>query len=216
MAATDYGARVAPHLTPNLDDESVVLMWRPLTVDAYLSDPETLTRRELEYGIVREPPAPFLRHQSVITRLAVIVEPQVRAAGLGWLFVSPVDVVFDEKRALVLQPDLAFVSTARQSILRDQIWGAPDLVVEVLSPGTAHRDRTKKMRWYRRYGVREAWLVAPAAGTIEVMTFPAGRTGRTVRRRFGRGATLVSPVLPDVAVPIDDVFEWSVSTFPAR
>jgi len=53
------------------------------------------------------------------------------------------------------------VSTERLSIIRDQVWGAPDLVAEILSHGTQDRDRSEKLGWYRQYGVRECWLVDP-------------------------------------------------------
>ena len=79
-----------------------------------------------------------------------------------------------------MQPDVLFVSTERKAIIRDQIWGAPDLVVEVLSPGTASHDRTDKLGWYRQYGVRECWLVDPAASRITVFDFTgASPTFRT-------------------------------------
>ena len=63
--------------------------------------------------------------------------------GLGRVLVSPVDVVLDEKKALIVQPDIVFISRERIGIVRDRIWGAPDLVIEVLSPGTRRRDAPK-------------------------------------------------------------------------
>ena len=107
---------------------------RRLTVDEYFDDPETLRPMELVHGIVREPPAPLYGHQVVVMRAIILLERHVRANGLGTVCVSPIDVVLDRDAALVVQPDLIFVSTARTSIIRDRIWGAPDLVVEVLSP----------------------------------------------------------------------------------
>lgn len=164
-----------------------------LPVSEYLSGIETMRRRELEWGMVREPPAPFYDHQALVTRVAVLLDTHVRTRGLGDVVVSPVDVVLDARRALVVQPDVVFISTDRRSIVRQQIWGAPDLVVEVLSAGTARRDRTKKLRWYRRYGVRECWLVDPA-GWIEVHDFGVSPRARTSRDRD----RVVSRVLPDL------------------
>jgi Uma2 family endonuclease len=77
--------------------------------------------------------------------------------------------VLDEHAALVVQPDLVFVSRNRAHIIRDRVWGAPDLVVEVLSRRTATHDRTNKLEWYRHYGVRECWLTDPALKSVEVV-----------------------------------------------
>jgi Uma2 family endonuclease len=176
------------------------------TVD-FLGGRETLRRRELQYGVVREPPAPYYSHQLIVTNLTASLNPYVRAAGLGRLCVSPVDVVLDAAKALVVQPDVVFVSTPRLGIIRNQIWGAPDLVVEVLSPGTSRRDRTTKLRWYRAYGVRECWLVDPEDRSVEVIRFGVNTGGRDSRRCFRRRALVRSGVLPDQPVRAADVFD---------
>jgi Uma2 family endonuclease len=116
--------------------------------------------------------------------------------------VSPVDVVLDEVNALVVQPDIVFVSRQRAHIIRDRIWGAPDMVVEVLSPRTAHRDRTTKLNWYARYGVRECWLVEPGGEWIEVVPLQ----GKGERLIFHGGTAVVSAVLPSWDVPTAHLF----------
>ena len=125
-----------------------------LTTVEYLSTVEYNLPRELAHGILREPPAPFFTHQSIVLKIGRMLSEHVDGAGLGKVAVSPVDVVLDRDRALIVQPDVLFISTARLSIIRDQVWGAPDLVVEVLSPGTEAHDRGEKLGWYRQYGVR--------------------------------------------------------------
>ena len=174
-----------------------------VTVCDYLEGPETLRRRELEFGVVREPPAPFYDHQAVITRVVVLLDAHVRARQLGEVVASPIDVVLDAEKDLVLQPDVVYISRARRAIVRKQIWGAPDLVVEVLSAGTAHRDRTKKLGWYRHYGVRECWLVDPASGRVEVHVFaPPERPRAASGHRRIRSA-----VLPDLQIRADSIIE---------
>jgi Uma2 family endonuclease len=108
---------------------------------------------------VNEPPAPFFSHQALVLRVAKVWSDHVEPRGLGLVAIAPVDVVLDRDRDLILQPDVLFVSTARLSIIRDQIWGPPDLVAEVLSHSTQHCDRGDKLDWYQQYGVRECWLV---------------------------------------------------------
>ncbi len=160
-------------------------MEKRMTVADYLGTPETNRPQELVYGILREPPAPLYGHQAIVTRITALLDRFVRRTKLGTVCVSPVDVVLDRERALVLQPDIIFVSAERAHIITDQVWGAPDLVVEVLSPRTAKRDRTRKLEWYREYGVKECWLVDDHAGEITVIRLDKGAEarGRTYRGR---------------------------------
>lgn len=81
-----------------------------MTVREYFRQPETMRPMELVYGVVREPPAPNYGHQTIVTRLTVLLDEHVRAHGLGQVCVSPVDVVLDEERALVVQPDVVFIA----------------------------------------------------------------------------------------------------------
>jgi len=179
----------------------------------YLADAETTRRRELVYGVVREPPAPFYNHQHLLTRLAVLLSAHVDERGLGEVCVAPVDVVLDARRALIAQPDLVFIAARRLDIVDEQIWGAPDLVVEVLSPGTARRDRTTKLGWYRKYGVREYWLVDPAAESIAVVRLLL----RPIRRRVFQGrAVLRSSVLRELRLPVRAVFGEPAGAASAR
>lgn len=175
------------------------------SVDDYLSGPESLARKELIWGIVREPPAPACDHQDVVTRALVLLATHVAANRLGRVLVSPVDVVLDERRALVLQPDLVFVSGERRHIIKDRIWGAPDLTVEVLSPGTRHRDSRDKRRWYRTYGVREYWIIDPLMQRIDVLTF--ARPGRSRRRTFKGRRRIVSSLLPGFDAAASQLFD---------
>jgi Uma2 family endonuclease len=176
-----------------LDDGSVVAM----DVDEYFSGPEDLRRRELVYGILREPPAPRFGHQTVVGRAFVLLDGHAREHRLGVVCVSPVDVVLDERKALVVQPDVLFVSNERLAIVRDQVWGAPDLAVEVTSRGTARFDTTTKLEWYRQYGVRECWLLDPAKRVVTVINFEI--TSADGRRSFTNSEAVRSAVLPEFA-----------------
>jgi Uma2 family endonuclease len=93
------------------------------------------------------------------------------------------DVVLDYDNALVLQPDVMFISHEREAIIRDFVHGPPDLVVEVTSLGTARYDRTEKSEWYRRYGVREYWLVDPSQHTVTVLDLSSAGKEWTVQAR---------------------------------
>jgi Uma2 family endonuclease len=175
-----------------------------IDVNEYLSGPEDLRRRELVWGVVREPPAPRFGHQAVVSRALVILDLHVRARQLGVVCVAPLDVVLDEAKALVVQPDVVFVSTERAAIVRDQVWGAPDLVVEVASRATAVRDRTTKIEWYRTYGVRECWLIDLARRVVTVVDLQAQGD---LRQSFTGDEWVQSTVLPDFRAEARDFFE---------
>lgn len=140
----------------------------------------------------------------MVVRVVVLLEGHVREHGVGRVGVAPTDVVLDRDRALVVQPDVFFVSNARASLLGLVVWGAPDLVVEITSPRTARRDRTTKLRWYRHYGTRECWLVDPERARVTVYDFT--RADRSVFAAYTGAAIVRSSVLPDFDEPAEDFF----------
>jgi Uma2 family endonuclease len=174
-----------------------------LTVTEYLRMPETMRRMELVHGVVREPPAPLYGHQSLLTRLAARLDSHVRSLDLGEVCVSPVDVVLDAGAALVVQPDIIFVAKSRLHIVRDRVWGPPDLVVEVLSPSTARRDRTTRLGWYRLHGVAECWLVDTKSRSIQVIQLAVSPERHS---RFAGDAPMVSGVLAAWTTPAAALF----------
>jgi Uma2 family endonuclease len=167
-----------------------------VTANEYLYDTEETNRiRELAMGMVREPPAPFFSHQSLVLKVARVIGDHVEPRGLGRVAVAPVDVILDRDRPLIVQPDVLFISTFRLGIIRNQVWGPPDLVVEVLSHGTEDRDRGEKLGWYRQYGVRECWLVDLHREDVTVVDF----TGSFPIQRIAKGVgSIRSAVLPDL------------------
>jgi Uma2 family endonuclease len=173
-----------------------------MTTYDYLDGEETNRKHELAYGVLREPPAPFFSHQQLVFRVARLLADHVEPRGLGRVGLAPIDVVLDAERALVLQPDVLFVAAERLSIIRDQVWGAPDLVVEVLSMSTESRDREEKLGWYRQYGVHEYWIVDLRNECVTVVDFA---TGLPQPRDFDGLDKIRSALLPE--------FEETASSF---
>jgi Uma2 family endonuclease len=96
----------------------------------------------------------------------VLVDP-----GHGELLFAPIGVRFPATQEGV-QPDILFVSNERRGIVApDELKGAPDLIVEILSPSTAARDRDLKRRLYQRQGVAEYWIVDPDANAVDLWRF---------------------------------------------
>lgn len=177
-------------------------MEKRVTIDEYFKMPETNRPEELIHGVVREPPAPTYGHQRKVFRLATLLDAHVRAFGLGEVCVSPVSVVLNREDELVVEPDVIYISTERLAIAQDRVWGAPDLIVEVASPSTEYYDRTLKLARYRKYGVRECWLVYPRDRRVDVIDCATEEKGS-----FAGDAPIRSKVLPDFAVPASECFK---------
>jgi Uma2 family endonuclease len=172
------------------------------TVDDYMSTPEG-KRYQLLDGEMILAPSPMTQHQRTLFRLAQAVSEFVVVRNLGEVFVAPYDVVFS--RYDVAQPDILFVSNERCGIITEAyIQGAPDLVVEVLSPGTARYDRGYKHTLYGRFGVREYWLVDPDTEIVEVLT--ASEQGLVSHATYQRHDTLTSPLLDGLILNLEQIF----------
>ena len=161
-------------------------------------------RYELVDGDLVMVPAPNLKHQTVQVRLGERLARFVRENSLGMLFFAPCDVVLSDTD--VVQPDLLFVSRDRAHLLAggDNVRGAPDLVVEILSPATAERDRGYKRALYGKHGVMEYWVVDPSAETVWIHRLQ-GRA-LVVAQTLHRGQTLRSSLLPGFGLDLEDVF----------
>ena len=173
-----------------------------LTYADYLktSDDE---RYELLNGELVMPPAPLTGHQMISMALASRLYLYVNERGMGTVVAAPTDVVLSDTD--VVQPDVLFVSSQRSQILtRENVRGAPDLVVEILSPATAERDRTVKLDLYAQHGVIEYWIVDSDAKTVTVLL--RGEGGFGVAGVYGEGETLRSPTLDGFSVALEEVF----------
>ena len=168
----------------------------------YVNAPED-KRYELLDGELILSEAPTRAHQGSQLNIGSPLHMFVRSNGLGVVYFAPRDVVFSDTD--VVQLDLMFISNERLHIDTERaVHGAPDLVVEILSPSTAERDRTFKRALYARHGVKEYWLVDPAARTIAVLML--GEDGFEAVAKYGEGDTLTSSTLPGFRLNVDEVF----------
>ena len=173
-----------------------------LTYEDYLSTPDD-KRYELLDGELVLAPAPRTTHQRTLLELTLTVGRHVKDHSLGEIFTAPTDVFLTDTD--VVQPDLSFISRERADIITElSIQGPPDLVIEVLSPSTASRDRGYKRTLYAQHGVREYWMAGVESATITVLLL--GEDGFEVFGTFGEGETFRSPTLEGFEVEIDMVF----------
>lgn len=143
-------------------------------------------RCELIYGRIFMSPSRSPRHQVVVLTLAVRLREISRSLG-GLLLVAPIDVALAEHS--VVQPDLVYLRPESRALVGERVEGAPELLVEVLSPGTARRDRVQKLGLYAAAGVKEYWVVDPREKQIESLV----NDGWSLRRRLARRSRLPVP-----------------------
>ena len=181
-----------------------------LTYQDLLGLPDDLLRHELIDGEHLMSPAPNTKHQRIVVNLSWRIRDFLEHHSLGSVYVAPLDVVFSDFD--VAEPDVLYVSAEREKLLGTDrnLSGAPDLVVEVLSPSTAHVDQGRKRWLYERYGVREYWIVDPEKETVKVYRLAKGslRLDAEIARADGAAARFVStPLLPGLEIPIAAVFD---------
>jgi Uma2 family endonuclease len=163
--------------------------------------PDDGNRYELVDGELLVTPSPSAPHQRAITELFRLLDPYVRAHGLGHVSFSPADL--DLRAGQLVQPDL-FVGGAPGGPppLEWDEFGVPILVVEVLSPSTARYDRITKRRRYQRSGVDRYWIVDLEARLVEVWT-PAGEQPAVVDDRL---VWQPDPAVPALAIDVPAYF----------
>jgi len=162
----------------------------------------------LEGALTEMPPAPSLEHQFAGSKLHGRILSFVEKRKLGDVFSAPTDVILDERN--VVQPDLIFIAKARHGILKSRgVFGAPDLAVEILSPTSLYRDAIKKLALYRRFGVREYWLVDPANKCIEIMVPGKDKSYELFSAAYGDRPEqrAKSKILAGLEIAADEIFE---------
>lgn len=173
------------------------------TYDDYARLPDDGRRYEIIEGVLYVAPSPDVAHQTAVGWIFYYLLVHVQLAGKGRVFSAPIDVELSPAR--VVQPDVVVVLAEHASIITPaRIVGAPDLVVEVASPGTAGYDRREKQDVYVRSGVPEYWVADTYARTIEVLVLE----GSVYRSRgvFRGKATLPSQVIPQFPVQVEQFF----------
>ena len=175
-----------------------------LTTAEYLQTAESLRVQELIYGTLRVAESPTPRHQQLLFDLAVLLKVFVTQHRLGTVWIAPLDVILDPAMALIVQPDLFFISKRREGIVTDRVWGAPDMVLEVLSPNPRIGKLDERIGWFAHYGVRECWLVHQISQEIEILQL----AGAIKRKTFRNLQPLESTVLPDFRLAPALIAAW--------
>jgi Uma2 family endonuclease len=177
-----------------------------LTYDDFVHFPDDGMRHELIDGEHYVTASPNTKHQTVSINLTVLIGSWLERHPIGRLFHAPFDVVFSHYD--VVEPDLLYLSNARaaDALTPKHVRGVPELVIEIGAPGTRRRDDTIKRRLYERSGVSEYWVVNPDADAIRVYRRQGNAFAQAVELRADRHEVLLTPILPDLEIPLTRVF----------
>lgn len=160
-------------------------------------------RYEIVNGVLYMAPAPSWSHQEIVGAFYRYLYGYVTSSGLGGVFVAPIDVELAPN--VVFQPDVVvLLKESRHKLKERHIVGAPDLVVEVVFPGSATHDRYKKLEAYARASVPEYWIADPDARTIEILTLGIGDFHS--QGVFQGKAALPTRMLPGLANRVEEFF----------
>ena len=176
----------------------------PLTYKEYKTFPDNDgIRKEIIEGELFMTPAPSIKHQIVSQHLFVILYNYIKKNGFGKIFYAPCDIVFSDIN--IVQPDLIFISKKNYEILTDlNIKGAPDLLIEILSPSTKENDRIFKKQIYEKFGVKEYWIVDPENESVEIWILKNHKY--LLELKVGKSQTIKSQILKGLKIDSSDIF----------
>ena len=172
-----------------------------LTYADYVRIPDDGKRHEIIDGVHYVSPSPVTRHQRVVLRLAHLIAGYLESHPVGEAFVAPFDILLSKFDIVV--PDLIYLANEHAHFLTDKnLQGPPDLVIEIVSPGTKRRDEHLKRDLYERVGVGEYWLVDPKRNILVV--YRQGKSGFKLPqlRSAAAGHVLRTDLLPRLRIPL--------------
>ncbi len=173
-----------------------------LTYADYELFPDDGLRHEIIDGEHYVTASPVTRHQRISMNLFYLIRSHLETHPIGEVFYAPFDVVLSFTDVVV--PDLIYLSKSRAHLLTAKnLQGAPDLVVEILSPGTRSRDERLKRDLYERVGVEEYWLVDPERDVVSI--YRRGAEGFLPPVRFEKDGIVTTPLLPGFELQLDRV-----------
>lgn len=173
------------------------------TYQDYLNLPEDGNRYEIMNGELIMVPAPNTIHQDIILNIVEELRKFVKISQKGKLYIAPIDVVLSETN--VVQPDILFIAKEHFNIITEKnISGAPDLIIEILSPSTGYYDLVEKKEIYEKFGVQEYWIVDPRKQRVEIYTNIENRF--KLIQQLQKEGVLKSKVLEGFQIDVKNIF----------
>jgi Uma2 family endonuclease len=144
-----------------------------------------------------------VKHQIISLKIASALLVYAERKNHGQVLQAPCNLLIERK--FVIQPDIVFFKPSRSWLIGEKsLWGAPDLIVEIMSPDTREQDMRLKRNLYSRFEVGEYWIVDPDMEMVEVLAWSA--MGYATAGRYKRADQLSSPAFPGFRLPLRKVF----------
>ncbi len=174
------------------------------TYQDYLDLPEDGKRYEVINGELVMAPAPSTGHQDVSGNLFFELKKFVEENKRGKIYSAPIDVVLSDHN--VVQPDILFISNERKQIITEKnISGAPDLIIEIVSPSSGYYDLIEKKEIYERFGVKEYWIVDPKKHWLEIYFNDNGKF--RLAQRVEKTGKAKSAILKELEIQLEKLFD---------
>jgi Uma2 family endonuclease len=150
-------------------------------------------------------PSPLALHQQIMFDLSeIIVLFNIQNGRKGRWMYAPMDVKFDDGN--VLQPDVLYITEGRKEIIKERVEGAPDLIIEILSPSNAYYDLRQKKDIYEKYGVKEYIIIDPIEQSAELYALKDG--AYYLHQKAQNNEQLNSVVLPSLNFDLNKIFRF--------
>ena len=177
------------------------------TYQDYLNLPNDRNRYEIINGELIMTPAPKIIHQDISRNIEIELALFVQKHKLGKVYDAPCDIVLSNEN--VVQPDILFISKENMDIItEDNIQGAPDIVVEILSPSTGYYDLVAKKEIYETFGVKEYWIVDPKMQWVEIYIIKENRFN--LYQRIEKTGKIQSQLLKGFELDLEIIFKKGI------
>lgn len=174
------------------------------TYEDYLQFPDDGKRFEIIDGELFMTPSPLTKHQRISGNLLYLLHSFLKTEDIGECFVAPLDVVISPTD--VVQPDLFVVLHQNKNIITEKnISGAPDFIIEILSPSNSIMDLKRKRVLYEMYGVEEYWIVDPATETVLQLVLQNSQFVEI--KKYLKDEIISSEVVKNFTIEIKKIFQ---------
>ena len=173
-----------------------------ITLEQYEALPEE-KRAEVFDGVVYDMASPSQIHQTISMELSNIIYNYIKSKkGSCQLFSAPFDVKLSDKPLTIVQPDIMVICD-KNKLDGKRCNGAPDFIIEIVSPSNPEDDYIRKLYYYRNYGVREYWIVDPRRKTITVNYFERNM----LNIQYSFDSTIKVNIYDDLLINFSDIAE---------
>lgn len=173
---------------------------RLTTIDEYEALPENI-RAEVFDGQIQYMASPSQTHQEISRELLFVLTDYLkRKNGVCKTYAAPFDVKLNDRPLTIVQPDLMIICD-KNKLDGKRCNGAPDFIIEIVSPGNPSDDYIKKLYYYKKYGVREYWIVDPSRRIVTVNYFEAD----SISVQYPFGATIKVNIYDDLFINFKEI-----------